>query len=250
MIRIRPPGLTGELREASLMHAMPAGGVDADRPDMVQALDEAEHRGRLWRLGHLAQPDKPALPGCRPALCQRIQLVPLLARQTGGQPALDLPSRPKAELDAEAFEAPRRRDDDAPLAAFLHDQLGEMEESVVLKGLRMKGLGEFRRGVLPEGAQPKPVLQFGSMPAAILLGGKVVIDDFRPHIDLFSNKQDQNRWRPLVGPQRPPRMAEVAQHQRVAEATVIAAAAPDHREIRLGQRVMANQITLLPGRFE
>jgi len=114
----------------------------------------------------------------------------------------------------------------------------------------MKGLGEFRRGVLPEGAQPKPVLQFGGMPAAILLGGKVVIDDFRPHIDLFSNKQDQNRWRPLVGPQRPPRIAEVAQHQRVAEATVITAAAPDHREIRLGQRVMANQITLLPGRFE
>jgi hypothetical protein len=191
-----------------------------------------------------------ALPGCRPALCQRIQLAPLLVRQTEGQPALDLPSRTKAELDAEAFEAPRRRDDDAPLAAFLHDQLGEMEEAVVLKGLRMKGLGEFRRGVLPEGAQPKPVLQFGSMPAAILLGGKVVIDASRPHIDLFSNKQDQNRWRPLVGPQRPPRMAEVAQHQRVAEATVITAAAPDHREIRLGQRVMANQITLLHGRFE
>jgi hypothetical protein len=53
MLGRRPPGLTGELREASLMHAMPAGGVDADRPDMVQALDEAEHRGRLCRLGHL-----------------------------------------------------------------------------------------------------------------------------------------------------------------------------------------------------
>ena len=45
-------------------------------------------------------------------------------------------------------------------------------------------------------------------------------------------------------------MAEVAEHQRVAEATVITAAAPNHREIRLGQRVIADQITPLPGRFE
>ncbi len=73
-----PPGLTGELRQARLMHTMPARGIDTDRPDMVQALDEAEHRGRLCRQGHLAQPDEPALPGLRTALCQRIELAPLL----------------------------------------------------------------------------------------------------------------------------------------------------------------------------
>ena len=109
-------------------------------------------------------------------------------RQTDGQPALDLPSRPKAELDAEAFEAPRRRDDDALLAAFLHDQLGELEEAVVLEGLRMKGLGEFGRGVFSEGAEPQPILQFSGMPAAILLGGEIVIDGLRLHIDLFGDK--------------------------------------------------------------
>jgi hypothetical protein len=72
-----PAGLTSELRQARLMHAMPPRGIDTDRPDMVQALDQAEHRGGLCRLGHLAQPDKPALPGLRPALRQGIELAPL-----------------------------------------------------------------------------------------------------------------------------------------------------------------------------
>ena len=158
MLGRRPPGLTGKLREAGLMHAMPARGIDADRPDMVQALDQAEHRGRLCRLRHLAQPAEPALPGFRPALRQRIQLPPLLGGQAIGQPALDLPPRPKAEINTETFEAPRRRNDDPPPAAFLHDQLGQMEEAIVLEGLRMKGVGEFRRGVFSEGAEPKPLL--------------------------------------------------------------------------------------------
>ena len=139
MLGRRPSGLTGELRKAGLMHAMPARGIDADRPDMVQALDQAEHRGRLCRLRHLAQPGEPALPGFRPALRQRIQPPPLLGGQAVGQPALDLPPRPKAEINTEAFQAPRRRNDDPPLAAFLHDQLGQMEEAVVLDGLRHEG---------------------------------------------------------------------------------------------------------------
>jgi hypothetical protein len=60
------------------MHAMPAVRLDADYPDMIQALDQAEHRGRLCRLRHLAQPDEPALPGFHPALRQRIQMTALL----------------------------------------------------------------------------------------------------------------------------------------------------------------------------
>ena len=114
----------------------------------------------------------------------------------------------------------------------------------------MKGVGEFRRGVFPEGAEAQPVLQFGRMPAAILLSGEIIIDGFRPHINLFGDKRDQRRRRPFIGPQRPPRMAEVAQHQRVTEAAVIASGAPNHRKVRLGQRVMAHQLTRLRGRIE
>ena len=185
MLSRRPAGLTGKLREAGLMHAMPARGIDADRPEMVQALDQADHRGgcRLW---HLAQPHEPALPAFRPALRQRVQLPPLLVGKPDGQSPLDLLPRPKAESNTDTFEAPRRRNDDPPPSAFLHDQLGKVEKAVVLEGLRVKGVGELRRGVFCEGPQSKPVLQLGSMPPPILLGGEIIIDGFRLHIDLFA----------------------------------------------------------------
>jgi hypothetical protein len=250
MLGRRPSGLTGKLREAGLMRlmqAMPTPGIDADRPDMVQALDQAEHRGGLRRLRHLAKPNEPALPAFRPALRQRIQLSALLVGQADGQPPLDLPPRPKAEIATEAFEAPRRRNDNLSPAALLHNQLGQMKEAIVLEGLRMKGLGEFGRGVFSEGAEP--VLQFGGMPAAILLGDEIAIDGLRMHVDLFGDKRDQRRrGRSLVRSDRP-WVAQVAQHQRIAEAAVIAAAAPDHRAVRLRQRVMANQLTWLRGRI-
>ena len=40
-------GLAGELGKAALMHAMSEGGIDADCANMVQTLDQAQHRGRL-----------------------------------------------------------------------------------------------------------------------------------------------------------------------------------------------------------
>jgi len=40
--------------------------------------------------------------------------------------------RARKEINAEAFQAPRRRYDDPPAAALLHDQLGQMEEAIVL----------------------------------------------------------------------------------------------------------------------
>lgn len=183
-----PSGFTGKLRKARLMHAVPSPGIDADRPEMVQALDQAEHRGGLRRLRHLAQPDQPALPAFRPALRQCIQLAALLLGQTDGQPSLDLPPRPKAQITAEAFEAPRRRNDNPPPAALLHDQFSEMEQAIVLKGVWMEGFAKFGRSMFSEGAEPQPVLQFGGMSAAVLLGGEIVIDDRRAHVDLFGDK--------------------------------------------------------------
>src|SRR5208283_2660675 len=84
-------GLAGELGEAGLMHAMPAGWINAERASVVQTLDQAKHRGRLCRFRHLAQPDEPALTRFRAALRQGIQLPPLLGRQPVGQPTMDLP---------------------------------------------------------------------------------------------------------------------------------------------------------------
>jgi hypothetical protein len=115
--------------------------------------------------------------------------------QANGQPSLDLPPRP--------------RNDDPPPAAFFHDQLGETEEAIVLEGLRMKDVGQFLWGVFPEGAEAKPVLQFCGMPAAVLLGGEVVIDGPRLHIDLVGDKRDQGRRRPsaMIGSRASERLA-------------------------------------------
>lgn len=134
MLGRRSPGLAGKLAEAWLMHPMPARGVDTNSPDMGQALDQAEHRGRLCRQRHLTQPAEAALAALYSALRQRVQLPALLRRQPIGQPSLDLAPRSKAEINTETFETPRRRNNDPPPAAFFHDQLGQVEEVIVLKG--------------------------------------------------------------------------------------------------------------------
>src|SRR5512135_84883 len=57
--------LAAELCEASLMNAVATRRIESDRPNVVQALDQTEHRNRLCRFWHLAQPGKPALAGLR-----------------------------------------------------------------------------------------------------------------------------------------------------------------------------------------
>ena len=57
------------------MHVMSASWIDADRANMVQTLDQPEHRGRLCRFRHLAQPDEPALTRFRAALRQSIETI-------------------------------------------------------------------------------------------------------------------------------------------------------------------------------
>src|SRR3954453_1229348 len=97
-------GLAGELGKARLGYAMLARGINADRANLVQALYQAEPRGRLCCLQHQAQPDEPALDAFCTALRQCIELPPLLGRQPAGQPPFDFPTSLKAELDTEAFK--------------------------------------------------------------------------------------------------------------------------------------------------
>ena len=105
------------------MHSMPARRIKAGGADMVQALDQTEHRDRLRRFRHLAQPGEPALVGFRPALCKRIQATTLVGGEPIGQPALDLATRLIAGLDAEPLERAGRWDDDPAPPALLHHQL-------------------------------------------------------------------------------------------------------------------------------
>ena len=250
MLRRGAARLAGELGKTGLMHAMPAGRVEADRANMVQSLDQAEHGRGLCRFRHLAQPDEPALARFRSALRQRIQPPPLLGRQPVGQPTFDLSPRLIAQVDAEAFEAPGRWDDDPALSAFLHDQLGQIRQPVILNRVRQQPASQLGGRARAEGTEPKSVLQFRSVPPTVLLEDEIIVDGFRPDIDLLGNKRDQRSRRPFTDAQGTPGIAQVAKHQRVAEAVVIAATAPDRGEIRLGQRVVAHQLTLICRRIE
>jgi hypothetical protein len=47
-------GFTGKLGQACLVDAMGASGVDADRTDVNQSLNQTQHRKRLRCFRHLA----------------------------------------------------------------------------------------------------------------------------------------------------------------------------------------------------
>ena len=138
MLRRGAAGLASELGKAGLMHAMSARWIKANRADMFQALDQSQHRDRLRRFRHLAQPGKPALIGFLPSARQRIQLPPLVGRKPLRQPALNLPSRPMADFDAKPFKPLRPRNDDPASPALLHDQLRQMGKLVILNRVRQQ----------------------------------------------------------------------------------------------------------------
>jgi hypothetical protein len=82
------------------------------------------------------------------------------------------------------------------------------------------------------------------------LRGQILVDGVRKNPDLVSDECKQVGWRSLAGAQRTTGEAQVAEHERMAEAVVIAAAAPDHDEVSRGQREMTHQLTLLRRRIE
>ena len=231
MLRRGAAGFTGELSKAGLMHTMPAHRIEADRADMLQTLDQTEHRNRLRRFRHLAQPGEPALVGFRAALRQRIQPMPLLGGETIGQAALDLAARLIACLNAEPLERAGRRNDDPAPPAFLHHKPGEMGEPVVLDRMRQQPAGQIGGRTRPEGTKPETILQFGRMALSVLLRGEIADSGLGKNVDLRGDKMDESgRW-PFVGAQRTARVPQVAEHEGVTEAAVIAAAAPDQRDV-------------------
>jgi hypothetical protein len=169
VLRCGTARLAGKPNKASLMNAVAACSIEVDRVDMLQALNQAEHHDRLRRLRHLAQPGEPALTGLRPALRQRIESLPLLSRQPIGQPTLDLASRPITGLDAEPLERPWRWEDDAPTTAFLHCQIRQMSQSVILNGVPLQPACQLCSGPRAEGTTTKSGLKLCRVTAAVLL---------------------------------------------------------------------------------
>jgi hypothetical protein len=224
----------GQLGEARLMHTMPTRWIKADGADMIQSLDHAEHRGRLRRFWYLAQPGEPALIGVRPPLRQRIQPMTLQGREPIGQLAVDLATRPITGLDAKPLERAGRWDNDPAPPALLHHQPGEMRKPVVLDCVRQQPAGQIGSRTRPEGAEPETVLQFGRMAPSIPFCGEIILDRLRKSVNLLGDKQQKRpRW-PFARLQRTPRVAQIAKHEGVAEAIMIATTAPDRGKVRSG----------------
>jgi hypothetical protein len=78
MLHCGTASLAGELRKACLVDLVSAAGLDADRANMVQALDQAEHGGWPGGLRHLPQPCQPALANLLPTLHQRVETPSLV----------------------------------------------------------------------------------------------------------------------------------------------------------------------------
>ena len=234
MLYRRAARFAGELGEARLMHTMPARRIKADGADMIQSLDHAEHRAWLRRFRYLAQPGEPALVGFRPPLRQRIQPMTLRGREPIGQLAVDLATRPIAGLDAKPLEGAGRWDNDPAPPALLHHQPGEMGKPVVLDRVRQQPAGQIGGRTRPEGPKPETVLQFGRMAPSVPLRGEIVLDRLRKSVNLLGDKQQKRpRWL-FARLQRTPRVAQIAKHEGVAEAIMIATAAPDRGKVRSG----------------
>ena len=54
VLRCGPTGFANKLGQTSLVNAMATCSIETDRADMLQALNQTEHRDRFPRLRHLA----------------------------------------------------------------------------------------------------------------------------------------------------------------------------------------------------
>jgi len=250
MLHRGAPGLARQLRQACLMDEVATPRLDADRAHMLQPLDHPEHGGGLGRLRHLSQPGKPAQAAFLPMFGQGVEALALFGGKPPGQPAMRLPARAMAQISAQTLQRCRRRDDNAARAARLHHQIGQEGEPIVLDRQHEQRLCHLSGSKLAKRAQPKLLLALDRVALPVPVRREIFVDAVRKGLDLICNERPQRRRGALAGAQRAAGEAQVAEHQRVAEPIVIAAAAPDRDEVSVGQRVVADQLTLLRRRLE
>src|SRR5271166_6616113 len=130
-------------------------------------------------------------------------------------------------LNAEALECGRPGEDDPTAPTLLQYQPGQMNKPFVLDGARQQPRRQCRGGAWPKRTQPQPILQLGGMAPAVPLGSQIFVNRFWKDIDLLGDECEEQCRRSLAGAQRATRIAQVAQHERMTEAVVIAPTTPD-----------------------
>lgn len=116
--------------------------------------------------------------------------------------------------------------------------------------MREQPILQFSGGAPAERAQPELILALDRVALPVPLRPEILVDAVRKNLDLICNERQQRNWWPLAGAQCAAGETQVAEHQRVAEPIVIATAAADRGQIGVGQRVVADQFTLLHRRLE
>lgn len=131
-----------------------------------------------------------------------------------------------------------------------HHRSRQEGEPIVLDRLREQRLCHLSGSKPAERAQPELLLALDRVALPVPLRREIFVDAVRKNLDLICNEHQQRGRRSLADAQCAAREAQVAEHQRVTEPVVIAAAAPDRGKISIGQRVVADQLTLLRRRLE
>ena len=143
-----------------------------------------------------------------------------------GQTAMHLAASLVPKVGAEPFERRGRGHHDAAIPAGLHHQRGQDGQLVVLDGLREQGVKQFGVGTAAKPAQAEVVLTFGgvALPAPF---GRRRIRSMAPGSDaeLVGHEPHHGSGWAFTGPQRAAGVAQVAEHQRIAEPVMVAAAA-------------------------
>jgi hypothetical protein len=201
--------------------------IEADLAKVFQPFDQAEHRSRLGRFGHLPQPRESGLTGFLSALRQLVELPTLVERKPIRKAPPDLTARLISDVDAQTLQRPGRRKNDSALPAGLHNQLRQMNQPIIFDRVRKKPTRQLGGRHPSVGAEPKSLLKLSRMATPILVEAQILVQGLRQNIDLFSHERHQGGGRPLADPQWPAGVAQVTEHQREAEPVVVATATPD-----------------------
>jgi hypothetical protein len=102
-----------------------------------------------------------------------------------------------------------------------------MGEPIVFDRLRQQGICQFRRRPPAERTQSELVLTLYGMPLAIPLRGEISVNCLWQDTDLIGDEfKQRDRW-PLGGAQCTARVAQVAEHEGVAETVMLTVGTSD-----------------------
>jgi hypothetical protein len=237
-------GLTRQLRQPCLMDEMTSARLDTDATHFLQPLDHAQQRRGFGGFRHLPQPGQPRLAALVTALGQRIETLALVGGQSIGQPTVCFSACMMTKVGAEPFQRGGRRGNNTAFAANPHDQLGQVNEPVILDCLRQKLVGQSRHSMFAEGTKPEFLLTFDGVALAVPLLGDVFVDRCGKNVDLLSYKCQQSRWWSLANAHGATGISQIAAHKGIAETVVITPAAVDRCQVGFRQSVMADQFAL------